>query len=194
MMARLEFGYRSVRGCKAAIILLALAAAAAPADAQVNQTYVYDVHGRLVATTTAPASGGSLTRYDLSNSDNRTSRVSRLSVVRAVQDELRSGESLLPTQSIRSLDNRFTFLLQLDGNAVLSGPGVAWSTNTHGSGAIALDMQTDGNAGLRNAAWSAIWQSSTNGNPGAFFKVRNDGNLVILSGSTVLWQSGTCCH
>lgn len=45
------------------------------AAGQQTQTYTYDVHGRLEASTQAPASGGSRTLYSLDKADNRDSRI-----------------------------------------------------------------------------------------------------------------------
>lgn len=46
----------------------------APAAAQQTQTYVYDVHGRLTATTRATGSNNQTTIYVLDKADNRASR------------------------------------------------------------------------------------------------------------------------
>ncbi len=55
-------------------------------------------------------------------------------------------------------------------------------------------MQTDGNLVLYGPSSSVVWASGTNGHPGARLVIQNDGNLVIYSGSTPLWATGTSGH
>ena len=61
-------------------------------------------------------------------------------------------------------------------------------------------MQTDGNLVLYDTSGQPYWDSNTQGNPGAFLNVQDDGNLVVYrAGSTTqtetannaLWASGT---
>ena len=58
-------------------------------------------------------------------------------------------------------------------------------------------MQTDGNLVLYDTSGQPNWASKTQGNPGAFLNVQNDGNLVVYrAGSTTqtannaLWEAG----
>ncbi len=170
-------------------------ALASQAGAQVNQTYFYDVHGRLQATTVAPANGGVRVLYGLDAADNRSSRNSEIMANRAVQDELRPWENLLPAQALVSLDGRFAFRLQSDGAAVIYGPsGPLWSTNTVSGRSTVLAMQADGNLVIRGPANEAVWDSGTSGHPGAVLVMHNDGNLIIDSGGVAVWQSGTGGH
>ena len=60
-------------------------------------------------------------------------------------------------------------------------------------------MQTDGNLVLYDTSGQPHWASKTQGNPGAFLNVQDDGNLVVYrAGSTTvetannaLWEAGT---
>lgn len=177
-------------------LLLSLLASGA-AIAQTRQTYSYDALGRLVASATAEGpQRGSLTRYSLDPGGNRVQLAQSPIVTRATQDELRSGESLLPTQVLRSQDNRFTLELRTDGNLEIVGPGNTqlWTSATYGSEAVVLTMQSDGNLGLRTPAYTAVWYTRTHNYPGAYLKMQSDGNLVIFSGTTPVWSTGTGGH
>lgn len=176
--------------------VFALLAAPTMVQAQQTEAYFYDVHGRLQAMTRAPTSGGNRTRYGLDNADNRSSRNVDAVVAPVWGRQLQSNESLLPSQSLRSLDGRFQLLVQhTDGNVVLYGPsGPLWATSTTTAQTTILTMQADGNLVIRGPANEVVWSSGTGGNPGALLRVQNDGNLVIYAGSTPVWESGTCCH
>lgn len=166
------------------------------AAGQQTQTYTYDVHGRLEASTQAPANGGSRTLYSLDKADNRDGSIAGVYGARAANDRLGSAEWMLPSQRITSPDNRFYLILQPgDGNLVFYGPGGAlWASNTATGRSTALAMQADGNLVLRGSTNETLWSTGTNGNTGAVLIVQNDGNLVVKSGATVLWASVTGGH
>ena len=180
--------------------LLAAALIAGPAASQTTQSYIYDVFGRLVGTTTAKTTSGSATSYALDNADNRTNRTRANTTIRASgQQLLSSGEVMVPGQTIVSADNRFLLFFQPgDGNAALywnGGGPLGWSSNTAGGTSLTLTMQTDGNLVMKNYAGTTIFQTGTGGNPGAYLEMLSNGNLVVkTSGGTQIWQSGTCCH
>jgi hypothetical protein len=90
------------------------------------------------------------------------------------------NEVLYIDQSITSTDERFTLLMQSDGNLVLYQNGVAalWSTNTVGSGADRVIMQSDGNLVLYTPNSGAVWSSGTVGESSDLI-IQDDGNLVI---------------
>lgn len=176
-------------------VTLALALAST-AGAQQTEAYFYDVHGRLQAAVKAPTVGGSVSRYGLDSTHNRTQRLTEAAPLRSPPQELQAGQFIVASQAIRSADGRFSLFVQLDGNVVLYGPaGALWvAPYTWGRGSTTLTMQTDGNLTVRGPENELIWQSGTGGNPGAWFVVQDDGNLVIYSGWTAIWNSGTCCY
>jgi len=94
-------------------------------------------------------------------------------------------------QSRSSLNARFQLALGTDGNLVLSDVdgSALWSSGTN-DGYTAI-MQTDGNFCVYDQAGHWRWCSHTDGHPQALLKLRNDGNLVLLEGQQVLWQSNT---
>ena len=95
-------------------------------------------------------------------------------------------------ESVSSCDGRFMLVMQGDENLVLYENGSAlWQSDTVGSGARSLEMQTDGNLVLYAAHHQAVWSSRTNGNAGATLALQNDGNLVIYLGSRAIWATGT---
>ena len=51
-------------------------------------------------------------------------------------------------------------------------------------------MQSDGNLVVKDAQNVVRWQSATAGNPGAYFGVRGDGNLVIYNAAGApIWDA-----
>jgi pseudomonalisin len=60
-------------------------------------------------------------------------------------------------------------------------------------GRFTLDMQSsDGNLVLYWKGHGALWNSHTEGNPGAYAVMQDDGNFVVYSkGKTALWNSVT---
>lgn len=110
-----------------------------------------------------------------------------------------SGKVLFTGQSIRSCDNKFTLILQNDGNFVEYGPnGAIWSSATgpvnqagplvgYGGTGNVVYMQPDGNLVLyKNGV--ATWSTKTYGFPGAKLQINGDSNLAIVSGTTTLWS------
>ena len=106
---------------------------------------------------------------------------------------LPSGEFLGVDQDVTSHDSRYQLTLQKDGNLVVyDGTTGVWASNTVGQGGIRLEMQaSDGNLVLYDAAGVAVWNSNTVGHPGAFAQMQDDGNLVIVEGTTHIWETRT---
>ena len=166
------------------------------AMAQDVQTYRYDSNGRVTAVATARPTSGVFAVYNLDDADNRTRRWAAPTAVTTIAWRLPSGYSLLPTQKLTSQDGRFTLTLEQDGNLVLRfGAGVLWSTGTATGEAFWFRMAPTGELLLYGPSLNAVWTTGTS-SAGAWLELRNDGNLVLLnsSGTTVLWQSNTCCH
>jgi hypothetical protein len=73
---------------------------------------------------------------------------------------------------------------------VLSAWTPLWATGSN-SDATQVDMQSDGNLVVYSGI-VAVWNSGTEGNPGAFLRMQDDGNLVIYSSNlSKLWATGT---
>jgi hypothetical protein len=168
----------------------------AGALAQDAQTFRYDTNGRLTAVATARPTSGMFTVYNLDDADNRTRRYTGHTAVTTIPWRLPSAYSLLPTQKLTSQDGRFTLAFEQDGNVVLRfGASVLWSTATATGEGMWFRMFSGGDLILYGPSLNVVWHTNTSG-VGAFLELRNDGNLVLLdsSGTTVLWQSNTCCH
>ena len=112
------------------------------------------------------------------------------------------GQSLQPGQTLQSDNGVYTLTMQSDGNVVLRNNASTplWRTGTGGGQFDPRDfiMQTDGNLVLYDTSGQPRWESKTQGNPGAFLNVQNDGNLVVYragatteTGNNSLWNSGT---
>lgn len=93
-----------------------------------------------------------------------------------------------PTIQGQPCDNRYTLVMQGDGNLVLNWNGSPrWWSNTQGNTYAYAIMQGDGNLVIRNQGGTPIWSSGTYNYPGAWLVMQNDGNLVIYSGGTAIW-------
>lgn len=105
------------------------------------------------------------------------------------RDILPDGSSIGVGQFLRSLDGRYTAILQSDGNFVCYGPqGPVWSTQTTGSDARALVLQADGTLVLSGDA-GALWTSGVTG-PGPFTLALTDGGQLVVYGSLgQVWSS-----
>lgn len=110
-------------------------------------------------------------------------------------DKLLPGDQLTTNQYLKSTDNRFTFIMQGDGNLVLYQYNVPlWASNTNGQPVTRCIMQNDGNLVLYDNLNRARWSSRTDGNPGAWLVVQSDGNVVIYRNNSALWATNTCCR
>ncbi|MCD0484094.1 hypothetical protein LO771_17265 [Streptacidiphilus sp. ASG 303] len=93
-------------------------------------------------------------------------------------------------QSARS--DRTTLAMRSDGDLVVIDENgrTRWSAGTAGTGRKAV-FQNDGNLVVYRADGGTAWSSGTPGHNGAVLVLRSDGNVVIQSGSTVIWQTDT---
>jgi len=114
----------------------------------------------------------------------------------SVFDQIESGHALQINESITSSNGKYKLLMQSDRNLVLyrqSDSFALWSTGTNGTNAGKAVMGADGNFFLSILAivrggQGVAWQSKTTGHPGAFLKLQNDGNLVILYNGIAIWD------
>ncbi|WP_327071352.1 hypothetical protein [Kitasatospora sp. NBC_01302] len=65
-------------------------------------------------------------------------------------------------------------------------PGVRWCV-----GEYQLTMQNDGNFVIYDVNGHPLWNTQTEGHPGASAVMQNDGNLVVQKNNQPLWNSGT---
>ena len=105
--------------------------------------------------------------------------------------------SLLPNatlasgQSASSPTGAYQLTMQAGGNLVLHhNATVVWSSGTSSAGAHAL-LQGDGNLVVYSTTSQALWATNTDGNPGAYLVVTDDGKVSLLSAvGGVLWSAG----
>lgn len=112
---------------------------------------------------------------------------------------LRSGEALLPDQSLVSPDGSHHLRFQGDGNLVVyampAGTPV-WASGTSGHQATSLQMNADGNLVLYDAD-GPYRSTRTWGHEGAMVQLQDDGNFVVYddpggpNAGTALWDSAT---
>ncbi|KAG5666773.1 hypothetical protein PVAND_014783 [Polypedilum vanderplanki] len=110
---------------------------------------------------------------------------------------LLSGNCLKAGQQLTSTSGCFAFIFQSDGNAVIYRLGAnnsmtaIFSTQTYGTGADNICMQTDGNLVVYGGT-RAYFSTGTSGTTGNRVIMQDDGNLVIYnSNSQVFWASNT---
>lgn len=128
-----------------------------------------------------------------------------------IQTPVTAEQTLNPNDTFGSGDGRFKVAFQGDGNLVLyQGTGsskvVLWSAGVQIGAPPPLQFpaktvfQNDGNLVVywqTNIVGSEfpVWESNTDGNPGAILDVQNDGNFVIKrANGTIIWSTNTCCH
>ena len=108
---------------------------------------------------------------------------------------------LLIGQELISVNNRYNFKFQLDGDLVvydnIAGKSL-WSSHTKGSQANYLVMQSNGNLVLSTTAGFPVWASNTPSTPGQLsLLMQDDGNLVIYRGklnivnAVPIWETNT---
>jgi len=112
---------------------------------------------------------------------------------RAVSDRLGEGRTLGANSKLMSMDERYSLIMQGDGNLVLYGPeGALWATSTVGVSNPRLVMQSDSNLVLYGGDNSARWATGNTTFKGASLVVQNDGNIVVYDRNGVaLWSRFT---
>jgi hypothetical protein len=160
----------------------------------------YDRHGNPIWASNKLSRGATLMVQGDDNKSNeeiwRTNTVVPQEAAPPTQtDRLLSGQGLIPGKSIVSMNGRFTFVLQSDGNLVLYGPQSQpmWASNTAGRTNVReVSMQNDGNCVLYDACNAHLWASNSANNPGAYLVVQHDGNTVIYNSANYpIWATNT---
>ena len=87
---------------------------------------------------------------------------------------------------------RATLYMQFDGNLVLYKDGrPVFDSGTAGAGPEAfMAFQGDGNLVVYWRQFP-LWNSRTNGNDGSRLVLTDDGNLLIINGNQIVWETGT---
>jgi hypothetical protein len=113
-------------------------------------------------------------------------------------DRLLPNQVLAPNQSVASLNGRYYFIYQTDGNLVLykrypnGSQKALWASGTNGKGGNRCIMQGDGNLVIYTPANKALWSSNTFHDPGSTFVMQDDGNGVIYNTAhKAIWASNT---
>jgi lambda family phage minor tail protein L len=109
-------------------------------------------------------------------------------------NELLAGQQLTAGQQLVASNGWYRLILQFDGNLVIySKAGVViWTTDTAGSGAVRLSLQSsDGNLVLYRADNTPVWATGVTGS-GHRLLILGDGNLVVYnSANTAVWSTNT---
>ncbi len=112
-------------------------------------------------------------------------------------DRLLKGEKLNRGSALTSPNDRYSLVMQDDGNLVIYITGTPipiWSSRTHGNPSVAwAAMQADGNFVIYKSDGTPIWDTNTHGaNDVAWLAMQDDGNLVIYrSNGQPIWASNT---
>lgn len=159
-----------------------------------NAAYVWDS-----STANHPGSGlvvqddGNVVIYDPAGTAVWATHTAVPSGPVATGNDMQPGEVLYPGQSIASVNGRYTFIYQTDGNLVLYGPnGALWASNVPGPRVGVTIMQSDGNLVIYGPNAAYVWDSATANNPGSGLVVQDDGNVVIYDpNGTAVWETNT---
>jgi peptidoglycan hydrolase-like protein with peptidoglycan-binding domain len=110
----------------------------------------------------------------------------------AVDTRLDAGQLLRSGWAIQSPDRKYRFVMQSDGNLVLSsGSSTLWSSKTFKANST-LEMQPDGNLVVYAPGHLAVWATGTNGRSNAALVGQNDGNFVLYAlGNVAVWSTRT---
>jgi hypothetical protein len=106
---------------------------------------------------------------------------------------MRRGQALSSGQNLVSSNQRYSAVLQADGNFVVSRPGrVLWASNSMGWSGDRMVLQADGNLVLYTNFGLRLFQTRTNGRSAAVLVLQNDGNLVLYTQTGhPLWSTFT---
>ncbi|MCY8234911.1 hypothetical protein [Priestia endophytica] len=109
-------------------------------------------------------------------------------------DRLHPGEKLRPGEQLLSKNEKYTLVMQQDGNLVLYPIGssdAVWASGTHGHQVDWAVLQDDGNFVIYGEG-RALWHSHTHGNPVSYLVLQDDRNLVIYNPEgRPLWDTKT---
>ncbi|MBU3186893.1 hypothetical protein [Clostridium estertheticum] len=109
-------------------------------------------------------------------------------------DRLNPGEKLLPGEQLLSANEKYSLVMQGDGNLVLytvESMDAAWSSETHGHQVDWAVLQEDGNFVIYGEG-RALWHTHTHGNPVAHLVLQDDRNVVIYGPEwKALWHTHT---
>ncbi len=106
------------------------------------------------------------------------------------------GQALSSGQSVASPNGRYLFMMQQDGNLVLSDmsgaqPRPIWSSATDRYPGATCVFQSDGNLVIYSDKGQSIWSTKTSGHSDATELVLQDDGQICLNGqSGPIWRSG----
>jgi chemotaxis protein histidine kinase CheA len=113
------------------------------------------------------------------------------------KDTLKAKEALEAGETLVSKNRLFQLEMQEDGNLVLAEAAVInftlWETGTEGGPGRAV-LESNGDFVVYNKKKKNVWHSDTADQKISSLKLRNDGNIVLYSGSNAIWQSGETCE
>lgn len=99
---------------------------------------------------------------------------------------------MMKGESLKSLNGKYTFILQFDGNLVLyCGGRKLWETKTVSVDIYALYFQFNGNLVIRKKDLSVAWATNTVDFSANLLLIQDDGNVVIYNDNRATWATGT---
>jgi hypothetical protein len=159
-----------------ALIIAALALLAAPAYASVQSLESAPAHRTTVRTTAV----------------RKSKRAVRHAPAKP-RPTLVYGSALARGQQLLSHNQKFRFVMQADGNAVVYRARTPiWSSQTERHAVRGITLQRDQNLVVNASTKQALWASGTRGSRGVRLVMQDDGNLVLYTGhNQPVWDTHT---
>lgn len=102
--------------------------------------------------------------------------------------QISSGQVIDEGSTLHSNNQRYSLVMQHDGNLVLyDGGQPVWASNTSGGPGCRAVFQGDGNFVVYRSDGQPLWSTQTAGRPVSDLCLQDDGNLVIYYGATSVW-------
>lgn len=97
--------------------------------------------------------------------------------------------SVTPAKPLVSCNGTVSLRVGADGDVgVYRGNTPLYSAGTRGIAPGAVGMQGDGNFVIYDTAGHPHWSTGTQGHPGSWLNLRNDGTIQVVDRGVVLWQ------
>jgi hypothetical protein len=104
---------------------------------------------------------------------------------------LLSGQTLAAGQVVHSPTDKYQLVMQSDGNGVVYAAGQRVVWNSGTDGHPGASLVMQADGNaVIRQGATPLWSSQSSGHPGAWLAMQDDGNVVVYGGNQALWSSG----